>query len=77
MTLCEMSPAYRSSAELLRLRLTLLRAERRSCQDRDQRLALDRRIQALAPLLRQCRELAALTEHYYERSYCRHEGYRI
>ena len=27
--------------------------------------------------LRQCRELAQLTEHYYERSYCRDEHYRI
>ena len=28
-------------------------------------------------LLRQCRELAALTQHYYERSCPRNERYRV
>ena len=63
--------------EALRLRLCELRAERRRCRTPRQVKAMDRRIRTLTPLLRQCRELAQLTEHYYERSYCRDEHYRI
>ena len=39
--------------------------------------ALERRIRDLTPLLRQCRELASLTEHYYEGSCRRYERYRL
>ena len=77
MTLSEMSSRYRDSAELLRIRLALLRAEKRNCVSPEEAQALERRIQSLTPLLRQCRELAALTEHYYERSRCRHARYRL
>lgn len=77
MTLTEISLGYQDSAEALRLRLCELRAERRRCRTPRQVKAMDRRIRTLTPLLRQCRELAQLTEHYYERSYCRNEHYRI
>ena len=77
MTLSEMSLSYRDSAEVLRLRLIELRLARRQCRTRKQIQALDARIRALSPLLRQCRELAELTGNYYERSYCRNEKYRV
>lgn len=77
MTLTEISLGYQDSAEALRLRLRELRAERRRCRTPRQAKAMDRRIRTLTPMLRQCRELARLTEHYYERSYCRDEHYRI
>ena len=77
MTLTEISLGYQDSAGALRLRLCELRAERRRCRTPRQVKAMDRRIRTLTPLLRQCRELAQLTEHYYERSYCRDEHYRI
>ena len=32
---------------------------------------------ALRPLLRECRQLQRLTAHYYDRSYCRDQRYRI
>ena len=38
---------------------------------------LERRMAALAPMLRQMNELAELTAHYYERGYDRNEGYRV
>ena len=38
---------------------------------------LERRIAALRPLLRECRQLQRLTAHYYDRSYCRDQRYRI
>ena len=37
----------------------------------------ERRIAALRPLLRECRQLQRLTAHYYDRSYCRDQRYRI
>ena len=77
MTLWEMSLSYRDSAELLRARLALLRAARRASATAEEAQALERRIRDLTPLLRQCRELASLTEHYYERSDRRHERYRL
>ena len=36
-----------------------------------------RRIAELTPLLQETRELAALTAHYYDRSYHRHERYTL
>ncbi len=77
MTLWEMSAAYRDSAELLRTRLALLRAARRASASEEEARALERRIRDLTPLLRQCRELASLTEHYYEGSCRRYERYRL
>ena len=35
------------------------------------------RIAALEPLLRENRELAALTRHYYDRGYHHHEQYTL
>ena len=77
MTLWEMSAAYRDSAELLRGRLALLREARRASETAEEARALERRIRDLMPLLRQCRELASLTEHYYEGSCRRYERYRL
>ena len=77
MTLTEMSRGYQDSAEALGRRLQELRAARRRCRTRRERQVLDRRVADLVPLLRQCRELAALTQHYYERSCPRTERYRV
>lgn len=77
MTLLEISLDYQDSAAALQLRLRELRAERSRCRTPRQVKAMDRRIRTLTPLLRQCRELAQLTEHYYERGYCRNEHYRV
>ena len=77
MTLLEMSVQYAENAERLRARIRELRAEERQQPDPDAALRLRQRIDALTPLLRECRELAVLTARYYDRSYHKHERYTL
>lgn len=49
----------------------------RELKDEEDRRLLRRRITELTPLLQETRELAALTAHYYDRSYHRHERYTL
>jgi len=69
MTMLELSRTYQDSAELLRLRIQELRASRKRTADKEEAHRLQSRIDALAPLLREARELAYLTAHYYDRRY--------
>lgn len=68
MTLLEMSRVYQSSAAAICRRITDLRSLAKVQTDPDEVFRLCRRINELTPLLREARELAALTEHYYDRS---------
>ena len=77
MTLSQLSQEYAAAAELISRRLALLRQAQRDAADPLRRAALERRIAALRPLLRECRQLQRLTAHYYDRSYCRDQRYRI
>ena len=77
MTLRELSAQYEHSAQLLRVRISELRRRKKMTQDAQELFWLERRMAALAPMLRQMNELADLTEHYYERSYWRDEKYRL
>ena len=77
MTLLEMSALYAESAAALRRRIGELQQAARELKDEEDRRLLRRRITELTPLLRETRELAALTAHYYDRSYHRHERYTI
>jgi len=77
MTLKELAPEYRASAERLRLRLRELRCAVRSEADEQARFHLKRRIQTLTEMLTQMNDLAELTAHYYERSYHRNAKYRL
>ena len=76
MTLYQMSFLYREDALRLRMRITVLR-ERARTADSEEKLRLTRRILELEQLLRQSRELAELTQHYYERGYHRSEKYTL
>ena len=76
MTLYQMSFLYREDALHLRMRITVLREQARTA-DSEERLRLTRRILELEQLLRQSRELAELTQHYYERGYHRSEKYTL
>ena len=76
MTLRELSAQYERSAQLLRVRISELRRRKKMTQDAQELFWLERRMAALAPMLRQMNELAELTAHYYERGYDRNEGYR-
>ncbi|MEG2176748.1 MAG: hypothetical protein RRY97_07730 [Oscillibacter sp.] len=67
MTLFEISESYASSAGAIRLRITELRLASRREEDDEIRRALLRRIAVLEPLLRETRELAVYTAHYYDR----------
>lgn len=75
MTLKELSVTYRSGAEALRRRIRELRQARRESRDPEEIRCLTRRIAELDPLLREARELAAVTAHYYERGYHKDEKY--
>ena len=77
MTLLEMSALYAESAAALRRRIGELRQAARELKDEEDRRLLRRRITELTPLLQETRELAALTDHYYDRSYHRHERYTL
>ena len=77
MTLLALSAQYEKSAQLLRVRLSELRRQKKTAEDRQELFWLERRMAALSQMLRQTNELAALTAHYYERGYYRNESYRI
>jgi len=68
MTLIELSALYTDSAAAIRARIRLLEGElARRPTDPEALRALRARIEALTPLLREMREMAFLTAHYYDR----------
>lgn len=77
MTLKELSVQYRIQADALRQRigeLTLLREQGGSEMDL---CLLDDRIRMLSAMWREARDLAVLTDRYYERGYRRNARYTI
>lgn len=77
MTLVELSVSYREAAQLLYQRITQLRKELPLARDPEERWHIRRRIAELMPMYEQTRELADLTEHYYDRGYWRNEKYTV
>lgn len=77
MTLYQMSYGYREEELRIRMRITQLRQAKRLVDSDDEAYHLKRRIAELEILLRQTRELADLTAHYYERSFYRNEKYTV
>ena len=77
MTLMELSVQYEDSAAAIRGRIAQLRIAEQEQTDADAARSLRLRIEALVPLLREARELAVLTAHYYDRSYHKHERYTL
>lgn len=77
MTLLELSVQYASSASAIHGRIVELRAAERTQANAEAAQQLRLRINALIPLWREMRELAALTAHYYDRSYHKHEKYTL
>jgi len=77
MTLAELSVEYRAHAGMLNERIGQLQEQMdRTQSDRD-RVLLDERIRMLSTMLREARELAVLTERYYERGYRRNAKYTL
>lgn len=66
MTLYQMSFVYREDALRFRMRITALREQAKAAETDEELRRLLRRIAELQVLLRQSRELAELTRHYYE-----------
>ena len=81
MKLVELSPLYEDSARRIQTRMEELRLRLRTTDDPDSarrlRRRLRRRLTELQPMLRQCRQLAQLTAHYYDRSDRRHDASRL
>ena len=77
MTLLELSVQYHAQAAAPRERVAQLRARQERSWDENERLQLADRIRLLQAMQREARELAALTEHYYERGYWRNVKYTL
>ena len=77
MTLSEMSVLYADSAAAIHARIIELRDQEKLQTDAEAARRLRQRIETLAPLWWEMRELSALTANYYDRSYHRHERYSI
>jgi len=68
MTLIEISSLYTDSAAAIRTRIRQLEWELNHCSANAEELKMLRfRIQELTPLLREMREMAFITAHYYDR----------
>ncbi len=77
MTLAELSIEYRSHAQALHVRIGQLEYLMEQTEDQDRRCQLQDRIRLLSTMLREARELAVLTERYYDRGYRRNAKYTI
>ena len=77
MTLVEISVSYEMSADLIRDRIRELRIAAQGQTDPEAVRRLEARIAALTPLLRESRDLARLTRHYYDRGYYRNACYTL
>ena len=77
MTLLELSVEYRSHALALDGRIRQLRRRYDESGDERERCLLEERIHLLSTMLREARELAVLTERYYERGYRRNVKYTL
>lgn len=77
MKLAEMSPLYEDSARRIQVRMEELCLRLRTTEDPDSVRCLRQRLTELQPMLRQCRQLARLTAHYYDRSDRYHDASRL
>ena len=77
MTLKELSVEYRAHAHALDLRICQLQDRLDNTADPDESCQLQDRIHMLTVMLREARELAVLTERYYDRGYHRSAKYTV
>ena len=77
MTLAELSLEYQAHAHALDLRICQLNDKLEHTKNADKRCQLQDRIRMLSTMLREARELAVLTERYYDRGYRRNAKYTI
>ena len=77
MTLQELSVKYRAHAETLSARVKELEQRLEQTKNPRERCLLQYRIRMLSTMVREARELAVLTEHYYDRGYRRNVRYTV
>lgn len=77
MTMYELSQQYRAHADALKARIGELRQTLPELTDEREQLLMEERIHMLTVMWREARDLAVLTEHYYERGYHRNEFYTL
>lgn len=77
MTMLELSFEYRNHAQELKDRLTELKAQEKDAFTAKERQYLRQRIYLLQVMWRETRDLAVLTERYYERGYRRNVRYTL
>jgi len=77
MKLCELCVGYLETAELLKQRLRKLRRQKAVCPDPEKRIMLQTQINSLSAIYAQCKDLAELTAHYYERGFYRNGKYTL
>ena len=77
MTLQELSVEYRAHARALDLRICQLQYRLDRSTDPEENSRLEERIHMLPTMLREARELAVLTERYYDRGYRRNAKYTL
>ena len=77
MKLAELAPGYLAAGALLRPQLRALRRTLAASADAQERAALRSQIAALSTIYTQCRKLAELTAHYYERGFYRDDNYTL
>ena len=77
MTLAQLSVEYRAHAGMLDERIHQLEEEMGQAGTGRERVLLYERIRMLSTMLREARELAVLTERYYERGYRRNGKYTL
>lgn len=77
MTLQELSLEYRAHAKALDARIKQLEAAMEQSGDPRELCLLQERIHMLSTMLREARDLAVLTERYYDRGYHRNAKYTV
>ena len=77
MTLYELSFTYEQSAELLHKRIDELKQAEKRTSNSAELQCIQKRLSMLNTMLREMRELTALSRHYYERSYQKNENYSL
>ena len=77
MTLQELSLEYRAHAKALDTRIKQLEISMEQCSDPTEICLLQERIHMLSTMLREARDLAVLTERYYDRGYHRNAKYTV
>ncbi len=77
MTMLELSFEYRNHAQELKERLNELKTQEKEAFTTKERQYLRQRIYLLQVMWRETRDLAVLTERYYERGYRRNVRYTL